>query len=524
MSRFKRVAHGVASGYVLLAVTSVYALASLPLALHYLTKERFGLWGLMASISGYLSLIDLGMSGAVARLLIDHKDDRNKGTYGSLIKTGWVVLCSQGFIIFSIGVGIAPLLRALLKIEPGLSGEFIQLMRWQAAGLGLTFGTRIFSHLLQAHQRIDISNYSSMSALVINFACQWLFFHAGFGVFSLVWATMIGAMTSAMISLSACWLLDFFPANGSWGEISYALFKELFAYGKDMFLVALGTQMIMASQNFIITRQLGLVASGVWYAATRTFNLISQAVWRISDFSGPALSEMIARGEQPLLRRRYESVVTLSASAAGYAAVSFALCNSLFVRVYTARSGNTIVWPAIDDVYLGIWMIVMAVLHCHNCFVLLTKKIAFMRYVYFIEGVVFVAASLITIRYGGIPAMILCSVLCSALFSGAYGIWRIADYFDLSITEVAIGWVSPMARLLALYAPTAAILWFATSGVQQPVLRLAIHTMVCATLGLFLFVRLGLARDFKAEIVNRAPKRCAALLRKLFCIATPSHA
>jgi len=108
MPRFRRVLHGAASGYVLLIITSLYSLASVPLALHYLSKERFALWALMAGIGGYLSLIDLGMSNSVARLLIDHKDLREGGTYGSLIKTGWLVLVVQAGIVFLAGFGLAP--------------------------------------------------------------------------------------------------------------------------------------------------------------------------------------------------------------------------------------------------------------------------------------------------------------------------------------------------------------------------------------------------------------------------------
>ena len=47
MSRLKRAIHGVASGYVMLAATAVCGLASVPVALHYLSKEQFGLWALM---------------------------------------------------------------------------------------------------------------------------------------------------------------------------------------------------------------------------------------------------------------------------------------------------------------------------------------------------------------------------------------------------------------------------------------------------------------------------------------------
>src|SRR5579872_6699781 len=96
MSRFRRIVHGVVSGYASLVAATVYALASIPLALHYLSKEQFGLWALMSTIGGYLSLVDFGMSGSVARLLIDHKDDRQGGTYGSLIQTGALVTAKIG--------------------------------------------------------------------------------------------------------------------------------------------------------------------------------------------------------------------------------------------------------------------------------------------------------------------------------------------------------------------------------------------------------------------------------------------
>ena len=105
MSRFRRVVHNITSSYAVLAATALYSLASVPLALHYLSKEAFALWALMSSIGGYLNLIDLGMSGSVARLLIDHKDEREIGVYGSILKTGWLVLAVQGLLQPEHGAG-----------------------------------------------------------------------------------------------------------------------------------------------------------------------------------------------------------------------------------------------------------------------------------------------------------------------------------------------------------------------------------------------------------------------------------
>jgi O-antigen/teichoic acid export membrane protein len=520
MSRFRRVAHSVASGYVVLAVTAIYALASLPLAWHYLSKERFGLWGLMTNITGYLSLIDVGMSGSIARLLIDHKDDRHGGTYGSLIQTGWLVLIVQGSIIFLAGFGLAPFLSQLENIEPAdLQTEFIQLLRWQSTGLAVAFCTRIFNHLLQAHQRLDLISYNQIVTLALNFTLLWAFFHAGQGVFSLAWATLLSCLGGAVMALVSCLKLKLFPQPGAWGRPSWSLFRDIFDYGKDMFLVAVGTQLIMASQIMIITRQLGLAASGAWVAATRTFSLVCQAVWRLSDMAAPAFSEMIVRGERVLLRERYQAVVILTASVSAFAAVGFALCNSLFLRVYLARTGHPIDWPTINDVLLGIWMIVMAILHCHNGFVLVTKQIRFMRYVYFIEGLVFVTSALLTARWGGLPAVIISSIVCSTLFSGAYGVWRISEYFDLPIREVGLRWLGPMARVLALFVPVAVVAWWLGKPISEPIIRLAINLLVSG-FGFFVFLRFGLPRATQRELLQRAPKGFNPFLRLVFLSST----
>jgi O-antigen/teichoic acid export membrane protein len=512
MSRFRRVVHSVATGYAVLVATAIYGLASVPLALHYLSKERFALWALMTAIGGYLSLTDLGMSNSLARLLIDHKDERAKGLYGSLIQTGLLVLLVQALFIVAAAFALAWPLSDLLKITPELQREFVILLRWQSAALALTFALRIGSHLLQAHQRLDLVNYGQIAGLLANFGFLWLFFALGHGVYSLAWAAMISAAVGAAVCLIGCGWLGLFPQAGTWGRPSWQHFREMFDYGKDMFLVAVGAQLIMASQTMIITRRLGLAAAALWAVGTRAFFLLSQAVWRLSDVSGPAFSEMMVRGERDLLRQRYQAVVVLTASMSALAAVLFALCNSLFVTVWTAKKMQ---WSPRDDVLLGAWMIIMAILHCHNCFVLLTKKIGFMRYVYFIEGLLFVTLAMLTAT-GGFPMVIACSLLCSTAFSGAYGVWRISNYFALPLREVGLHWLAPMARMLVLFVPVAIAIWWLCDRITPLTVRLACHALLGGGIGVCLLLRYGLSRSFQRELLQRAPKGINPLLRRVF--------
>ncbi len=497
---------------MLLMATSLYSLASVPLALHYLSKERFALWALMASIGGYLSLIDLGMSSSVARLLIDHKDQHDGGGYGGLIKTGWLVLVAQGGSVFVAGFGLAPPICDLLAIQPDLQTEFIRLLRWQSISWALSFGLRVFAHVLVAHQRMDLVNYSQVAGLVLTFGLLWFFFQAGQEVFSLVWSGLAGTFLGPMILFVACWQLKLFPAAGAWGRASWRDFKEIFDYGKDLFLVSVGTQLITASQTMIVTRQLGLEAAAAWSIGTKAFALVSQAVWRVFDVSGPALAEMIARKEHLGLRQRYSAIVVSTVSLSALAAVVYAMCNSVFVTVWTHDKIN---WPASNDVLLAVWMVILAVVHCHNGFVLVTKQIAFMRYVYFVEGIVFVTAAILVARWGGVPAIIICSITCSVLFSGAYGVWRASRYFTLPIREVGLGWLAPGMRVLVALVPVALASWWALTCLNSPILRLALNAAIGGSLGLYLFLRYGLPHGLKRELLERAPGRFNPVLRSV---------
>jgi O-antigen/teichoic acid export membrane protein len=512
MSRFRRAIHGVASGYLMLAVTAVGGLASVPVALHYLSKEQFGLWALMWTLLSYLNLIDLGMSGSIARLLIDFKDDRDGGHYGSLIKTGWLVLLTQGLIVFAAGVIFAGSFTQLMAIRSDLQPEFIQLIKLQCGVVALGYAVRIFGHLLTAHQRMDLANYAGTVAPVVNLAVLWVCFYFGFGVFSIVWATLCATLANAAIQGIACEIWGFFPRRSGWGTTSWNQFKEIFNYGRDLFLISLGVQVILSSQTMIITRLLGLENATAWNVGTRTYNMLREAVARVVFSPLSAFSEMMVRGERTRLRARYRSLVVLVASLSVFMGVSFALCNSVFVTVLTS---GRIAWPPLNDLLLGVWLVVLCVQSCHSSLIMTTKQIRFMRFVFFIEGAVYVTFAVLTVSRGGIAALIACSICCSTLFSGMYGAWRVSRYFGCPLSEVVFRWMRHAGIVLLGFGLPALLCWWGTCSLDS-LPRLAIAGALSGTLGLFVLLRFGVPADLQAEFQARAPAKAGRLLAKVF--------
>src|SRR5207248_1496529 len=173
-------------------------------------------------------------------------------------------------------------------------------------------------------------NYAQIVQLAAGFAAQWLTFHQGWGLYSLLAASAANTLFGVAHNLVWVLKLRLFPVAGEWGRLSAKIFKEVFDFGRDLFLLLVGVQLLNASQIVIITRTLGLTPATVWSFATRTFVLGYQVVSRIFDFSSSALGEMVVRREEERLRRRFREIFLLTASLAVFIGASVALCNGSF--------------------------------------------------------------------------------------------------------------------------------------------------------------------------------------------------
>ena len=353
MSRLKNFSRNLATSYLQLAVTVIYSLISVPLILHWLPKAEFGLWALLVQLMGYISLVDLGMNSAISRFLVDHKDHPHKGEYGSLLKTSALVSVVQGLIILAVATLASPFLAAAMKIPAEYQTTFVALIRVQGLITAFTFCMNPLGIMLNAHQRVDIVMWQSIFGMVASMGLLVSFLFMGCGLFSFVYANAIIAFIAPCHLFWCCHRLGFLPKAGEWGAVSWRTFKELFIFGKDVFLMNLGAQLITASQIIIVSRILGLEAAAEWAIGTKMFLLVRMVVFQPYAAAAAGLCEMLARNEIERLRNRFKNLVTLIASLGVFLGVAFALCNSLFVQVWT---GGKINWPPQYDLLLALWI------------------------------------------------------------------------------------------------------------------------------------------------------------------------
>lgn len=493
MSRLRLLARNVSSGYLQVAVNSVYTLATVPLALHYLSDKEFGLWMLVSQLVGYLMLVDAGITAASARILIDHKDRPQDGVYGSVFKTGSVVHVIQGLLIaaLALALGVMP---GLFEVPPDLQRPFA----WMLLGYGLStafaFSLRMFGTALNAHQRHDIVNYTMSASFVLNLAVLWAGFHFGLGVYSMLAAQMVTTLLVALAHVVTASWLRLIPPVGARGHFDPKVFRELFWFAHDLFVLNLGVQLVNASQIVIITRTLGLEAAAVWSVAMKGYMLAQQFVWRLWDYSANALSEMVVRAERPRLQQRFSELVVLTASISVFVGLGVAACNESLLAVWTR---HRISWNPINDWLLPVLFVITSTTRLHAGLTVAEKTVRGMRYIYLLEGLSFVAAAFLFTPLGGLAAVLVCAAVMNVLWTGVYGVRRTAGTFHLSTAQV-VSWLAPAGRLALLLTPVAVAAWWFTRPLPDAA-RLAINGLLVGSVGLLFLWRCGLTPGLRIE-------------------------
>lgn len=448
MSRTKNFIKGITSGYLTMAVNIFYTMGSIPLALHYLPKEEFGLWALVSQIAGYFALMDIGMTSSVGRCLIDFKDDKTHDNYGSLVTTSSIVFIVQGVIVAIGGLLLGPFAHYLVDL-PAKYVELFKVLLWvQCLLLSLQFCTKIFGAILYAHQQYIVSNVASMAQMMLMFGVLWIGFHRGLGLYSMVWSGVLGSILGIFIQIAACFWLQLMPLPGRWGRPKMSLFFELFAYSKDLFLFMLGSQLISASQVIIISRLMGLDAAATWSICTKAFGLAQQVIFRIYDFALSAFSEMYVRGEWEKLRSRFRDSVTLTASVGVMVGAVGIACNGPFLHFWTQ---GRISWNPLNDVFMGVMILVFSITRCHTAMFGLEKKIGMGRFVPLVEGCIFIAFSFFAAPRWGFSGVLVGAIVANILLSGLYGLYRSRLLFGCSYSEMTLGWLrSPIQLAVGL--------------------------------------------------------------------------
>jgi len=500
MSRSSRFVSGLSASYIGVVANIVYSLAIVPIGLHYLGPDQFGLWMLLTQVSAYLTFIELGVFGSAARIFIDYKDRKDSASYSGAVASASAILVAQGVLIIVVCWLLAPLVVHAFNIPSHLRELAVYLFGFLGFSLGLATCFKIFSAILYANQRIDLIVLFQATGPLLGLAIIWPLLAAGYGLKALPWSFLPPVILLSAISWLACRRLGLLPPKIGLSDISWARIRELFKLGADFFLINVGTQLLEASQLMIVSRTMGLTAAATWSVSTKLFTLIYQLTAKVENTSIVFFSEMMVRGEHEKLQASFRKMYQFTGSLAVCGMLWAVAVNPYFVGVW---AGSDVLWPSVNNWLIAALLILNLLLRCHTDFAMHTKKVGLLRFLFFFESLAFVAAALWAAPRFGFIGILVAAIICALLFRSAYAVSRTASYFTTSRLSVAFQWVAFLVLpaltmgLVALFTP------LMLESIPSLVARLIAATFIVTIAASILMCSIGLPTILRYALHDR---------------------
>ena len=415
---------GITSG-ISRAVRIGVTLITIPLTLHYLGNERFGLWMTISSVLAMAGFADFGVGNGVLNTVSTAYGKDDWDGIRQAISSGFAVLTLIGAAILVIFLAIYPfvdwgnLFRATTSTARAEAGPAmlvfmvcfalnVPLDVVQRAQLGLQQGFltnfwEIFSSILILIGILGVVHFHlSLTALVVAFA--------GAPVFG----TWMNAGFFFGISRR-----DLLP---KWSLVSRTVIHQIASLGGLFFVLQLMGVLAYSADNFIIARILGVADVTVFSIPQRMFAVIATIVTMLMMPLWPAYGEAMSRGDMHWVRR------TLSRTMLGVFAFT-----TLVSAVLLLLSNKLLLWwvgPGIHPSFLlmlglAVWAILS---NCGNTLAMFLNGTGMVKFQVIIACVVGVSCVLLKIlftRLYGIAGVPWATVITYVLFAVLPYMWYI---------------------------------------------------------------------------------------------------
>jgi O-antigen/teichoic acid export membrane protein len=336
------------------------ALVSVPLTLHYLGPERYGMWMTMSSLIVMLSFADLGMGNGLLNAVAQANGRDDRAAIRGIVSSGYAALT-----VVALAIGITAATAYPFVPWPKLFNVQSELAAHEAGpataaflacfALSIPFGVvqRVQSGLQQGFR----SGLWQCGASLLSLA------------FLLVAIRMEATLPALVLALFAVPLAinaanavvffgvdarDLLPARHyvNWSDMS-----RIGRSGALFFVLQIVIAVAYSSDNLVITQILGATKVAEFAVPAQMFGLINTVLAMALSPLWPAYGEAIARGDHQWVKRTLYRSIILSVGLAVFASSALVISGPWLLALWV---GKEIVPPLHLLLGLGVWKVVEA--------------------------------------------------------------------------------------------------------------------------------------------------------------------
>jgi O-antigen/teichoic acid export membrane protein len=361
LERYRRATLTSAAAVAGRAVGLLATLISVPLTIHYLGTERYGIWMTISSIIALFGFADLGLgNGLLNAISVSHgRDDRDFAR--KCVSSAFFLLAGLAGSLAIVFVVCYPWIpwHRVFNVSPELGTQeagpaMAVFFGCFLVGMPLGIVSRIQMGYQQGFVNAAWQAVGSLLTVLCLLGVIWLRGSLPVLVLALAGAPLLAtALNSvALFSRNMPWLVP------TWSEMSWGAARQIGRTGLMFLVLQVAVALQSSVDNLIVAQFIGPDAVAQLAVPARLFSVAGAAVMIALIPLWPAYTEAIARGEVAWAQRTVVRSTTLAASVSLAIAVPLILLGKPIVHAWAGAS----IQPSQSLLLgLGCWMVLSAV-------------------------------------------------------------------------------------------------------------------------------------------------------------------
>lgn len=341
MSKGTSTARGVFSNWTALAISFVVAFFLSPFIVHHLGVVAYGVWALVVAITSYMSLLDLGLRGAVIRFVSRHyaagnHAESSRATSAALWLRQWICLA----VIF-LGVVISLLVNRIFPIPVELQNA----ARWAIILSGVSFAVTlyfgVFSGVLAALHRFDLISGISIGQTVVRSAGVVWLLTSGHSILALALWELTVVLAANLFQFWICFRI--YPElKLSFRYPDKKVLQDFAGYGFWVFLQHIFGQVIYYTDNLVVGAFVSVEAVTYFSIGGSLIEYMRAIVASLTMTFMPLASKYEVSGEQDKLRSLLQQGTRVAILIAWPIQIALLFRGETFIRLWMGEQYGVI--------------------------------------------------------------------------------------------------------------------------------------------------------------------------------------
>ncbi len=336
------------------------ALISVPLTLHYLGSERYGMWMTMSSLVAMFAFADLGIGNGLLNAVAAAHGRNDRGAIRGFVSSGFFALSAIACLLigtFALAYPFVPWFK-LFNVETAQArAEAGPALSVLLVCFALAIPIGIVQRVQMGLQRGFMASLWQCASSLLGLAGLLVAVHWRAGlpwlVFAFAGAPLIAALGNTFLFFGRL-EPDIAPSARA---VSRDAASHIVQTGMLFFVLQIAVAVTFASDNVVIAQILGAESVTEYAVPERMFSLISMILGMALMPLWPAYGEAIARGDHPWVRRilRRSFLTSIGLAAVGSTCLVFAGPRLLALWV-----GHAVEPLFLLMLGLGVWKVIEA--------------------------------------------------------------------------------------------------------------------------------------------------------------------